>query len=488
MTVQLDKIIKNVRVVRPHKHGVDQLDVGIKDGKFARLAPELAASSAKEVIDAKGLLGFPGVADAHMHTGIYTPLDKDIGPESRAAAMGGVTSSMNYIRTGAYYLNKTGPYSEIYPEILEISQGKYHVDYCYHVAPIAPSHIEEMEMLVQKHGVTSFKIFMFYGSYGLHGRSNTQKDFLMLDEDERYDVAHFEFVMRELTRIVRAHPEKKDVLSLSLHCEIGEILAAYTKIVEKEGTLKGLHAYHAARPPHSEGLAIWIASYLANETELPNINLLHLTSRKALDAALTMQSVFPHINFKREVTIGHLLLDVDSKAGALAKVNPPIRPREDVERLWQAVLDRQVDWVVSDHACCSTEHKVDHAHPHDIFHAKSGFGGTEYLLPGLVTEGAKRGMSYNHMAELLSYNPARRYGLLQKGDVAEGLDADLVLVDPNCSWIVRAAESPSQQGYTPFEGQELTAKVKQTYLRGNLIYDNGNIIGQPSGRYLHRPY
>lgn len=488
MTLKLDKIIKNVRVVRPRKHGVDQLDIGIKDGKFARLAPELAASLANEVVDAKGLLGFPGVADAHMHTGIYTPLATDIGPESRAAAMGGVTSSMNYIRTGAYYLNKTGPYSEIYPEILEISNGKYHVDYCYHVAPIAPSHIQEMEMLVQKHGVTSFKIFMFYGSYGLHGRSNTQKDFLMLGEDERYDVAHFEFIMRELTRIVREHPEKKDVLSLSLHCEIGEILAAYTKIVEKEGKLTGLHAYSAARPPHSEGLAIWIASYLANETELPNINLLHLTSRKALDAALTMQSVFPHINFKREVTIGHLLLDVDSKAGALAKVNPPIRPREDVERLWQAVLDRQVDWVVSDHACCSTEHKVDHAHPHDIFHAKSGFGGTEYLLPGLVSEGAKRGMSYNHMAELLSYNPARRYGLMQKGDIAEGLDADLVLVDPNSTWTIRAEDSPSRQGYTPFEGQELTAKVKQTYLRGQLIYDNGNVVGQPSGRYLHRPY
>ena len=86
MGIEFDKIIKNVRVVRPHKHGVDQLDVAIKDGKFARLAPELSASSAKEVVDAKGLLGFPGVADAHMHTGIYAPLGEDIGPESRAAA------------------------------------------------------------------------------------------------------------------------------------------------------------------------------------------------------------------------------------------------------------------------------------------------------------------------------------------------------------------------------------------------------------------
>jgi allantoinase len=488
MAIEFDKIIKNVRVVRPNKHGIDQLDVGIKGGKFAKLAPELAASSANEVVDAKGLLGFPGVADAHMHTGIYSPLADDIGPESRAAAMGGVTSSMNYIRTGAYYLNKTGPYSEIYPEILEISKGKYHVDYCYHVAPIAQSHIKEMEMLVEKFGVTSFKIFMFYGSYGLHGRSNTQKDFLMIGEDERYDVAHFEFIMREITRIIQAHPEKKDQISLSLHCEIGEILNAYTKLVEAEGKHTGLRAYHHSRPPHSEGLAIWIASYLANETELPNINLLHLTSSKALESALTMQKVFPHINFKREVTIGHLLLDVDSPAASLAKVNPPIRPREDVERLWQALLNRDIDWVVSDHACCSHEKKIDKAQPNNIFAAKSGFGGTEYLLPGLVSEGSKRGMSYNHMAELLSWNPAQRYGLSNKGDIAPGFDADLVLVDPNDTWTIRAAESPSGQGYTPFEGQELTAKVKQTYLRGNLIYDGGNIVGKPIGQYLHRPY
>ena len=95
-----------------------------------------------------------------------------------------------------------------------------------------------------------------------------------------------------------------------------------------------IHTYSASRPQHSEGMAIWMASYLANETNCVNINLLHLTSRKALDAALKMQKIFPHISFKREVTLGHLLLDVDSPGGLFAKVNPPIRPREDVEALW----------------------------------------------------------------------------------------------------------------------------------------------------------
>ena len=103
---------------------------------------------------------------------------------------------------------------------------------------------------------------------------------------------------------------------------------------------------------------MFIASYLANETALPTINLLHLSSRKALTAALQMAQVFPHIDFRREVTIGHLVLDTNSKAGVLAKVNPPIRPREDVEFLWQKVLEGKVDWVVSDHACCRHETKV----------------------------------------------------------------------------------------------------------------------------------
>jgi len=91
------------------------------------------------------------------------------------------------------------------------------------------------------------------------------------------------------------------------------------------------------------------------------------------------------------------------------------------------------------------------------------------------------------MAELLSYNPAKRYGLRTKGDIAVGYDADLVLLDPRESFTVRAAESESAQGYTPFEGMTLTGKVKATFLRGNLIYENGQVIGSAQGRYLKRP-
>lgn len=486
---QFDLVIKNVRVVRPNRHAVDLLDLGIKDGKFTRIAPEIAASQAAEVFDAQHLLGFPGLVDAHMHAGIYAPLAEDAVTESKAAAMGGVTSMLTYFRSGQYYLNKGGPYADFYPQVLDISSGRYWSDYGYHLAPIHSSHIDEMELLATEHGVTSFKIFMFYGGYGLHGKAgrDAQRKFLILEEGDSYDLAHFEFIMRSATRLMQKYPEMADYISVSLHCEVADILNAYTRIVQADPSLSGLKAYSAARPPHSEGLAIWIAAYLAYETDCLNINLLHLSSRKAIEAAMMMQQVFPHINFRREITVGHLLLDYDTPAGPHAKVNPPIRSREDVEYLWQAVLDRKVHWVVSDHACCSAELKTDVDSPGDIWLAKAGFGGTEYLLSGVFSEGSRRGMSYHHMAELLCWNPSRRFGLLNKGDIAVGYDADLVLLDPNQTFTVRAAESESGQGYTPFEGIELTGQVKTTFLRGMRIYDGGNIVGPARGRYLHRP-
>jgi allantoinase len=77
--------------------------------------------------------------------------------------------------------------------------------------------------------------------------------------------------------------------------------------------------------------------------------------------------------------------------------------------------------------------------------------------------------------------------LFSKGDIAPGYDADIVLLDPNVSFTVRAAESESEQGYSPFEGQELAGRVKSTFLRGTLVYHQGNVVGAPRGRYLHRP-
>ena len=480
-----DLLVKNVQVVRPGGNGAEALDLAIKDGKFAAIEANIDETSAAEVVDGGGKHLFPGVVDVHQHWGIYNELGEDTETESRASAQGGVTSGITYIRTGAYYLNKSGPYKEIFPEILKAADGRAYIDYGFHVAPILKEHIEEIPDLLDM-GVPSFKIFMFYGIHGLHGSSSDQGKFLMIPPEDSYDYAHFEFVMRAIEK-ARRDPKYADIadqISLSLHCETAEIMRAYTKLVEAEGELKGLEAYSASRPPHSEGLAITIASYLAYETELPNINLLHLSSRKAIEAAMMMQETFPHINFRREVTVGHLLADFTT-ANMGGKVNPPLRSPEDVEALWEHLLAGHFSWVTSDHACCKDETKFGDPRD-DVFLAKSGFGGAEYLLPGLISEGRKRGLSYNRIAELVAKNPADRYGMPGKGDLAVGYDADFCLVDDDVQYTVRAEDSLSTQDYTPFEGFELTAAVTDTYLRGAQVFGNGAMVGEPRGKYVKR--
>lgn len=482
-------LIKNGTVVRTEDSAPaegETADILIVDGKIAAIGPDLSAEGA-EIVDATGKLVFPGVVDAHQHWGIYNALSEDTQTESRASAQGGVTTALTYMRTGQYYLNKGGAYADFFPEVLDASAGRSYIDYAFHLAPMSKQHIGEIGDLASDQGVTSFKIFMFYGSHGLHGRSASQSDFLMIPEDERYDIAHFEFVMRGVQKAREQFPELAPHISLSLHCETAEIMSAYTKLVEEEGKLTGLAAYSASRPQHSEGLAVTIASFLADETGLPNINLLHLSSAKALKAAMKMAEAFPHVNFRREVTIGHLLTDIDNANGLGAKVNPPIRPREDVEALWEHLLAGNIDWVVSDHACCKDEVKFGEDRD-DVFAAKSGFGGTEYLLPGLITEGRKRGLSLRRIAQLTASNPADRYGLPGKGRLAEGVDADIAIVDPNRTWTVRAADSESTQEYTPFEGFELGAAVTDTFVRGNRVLADGAVTGEPTGRYISRPY
>jgi allantoinase len=266
-----DLLIRDVHVVTPESDSPARQDIAVTNGQISRVGPGIPATDAATVVEGGGRYAFPGVVDAHQHWGIYNPLERDADTESRACAQGGVTTALSYLRTGQYYLNRGGPYREFLPVALEAARGQSYVDYAFHVAPMMSSHIAELPQLIEEFGIVSFKIFMFYGGFGLHGASSSQREFLMIPDGEFYDYAHFEFVMRGIQAARQQFPELAADISLSLHCETAEIMRAYTEIVQASGQLKGLEAYSAARPPHSEGLAVTIASYLAHETGLPSI-------------------------------------------------------------------------------------------------------------------------------------------------------------------------------------------------------------------------
>ena len=485
-----DTVITGATVVRPDVGVAERLDIAIADGRISGVGAGLVAEApaTAEIVDASGLIAFPGSVDAHTHMGIYNPLPEDATSESRAAAQGGTTTVLNYMRTGQYYLNRGGPYAEFFPEVLRQIEGRSHVDYGFHLAPMQSSHIDEIPVLAADHGVTSFKIFMFYGSHGLHGASDDQSNFLMIPPGERYDLAHFEFIMRGIAQARRDHPHLAEALSLSLHCETAEIMTAYTHLVEAEGRLAGLAAYSASRPPHSEGLAVTIAAYLAHETEVANINLLHLSSAKAMDAALRMERCFENVDFRREVTIGHLLVDIETSGDPWGKVNPPIRPRADVEALWEHVLagtgplGGQRPCLLSGRGQGVRREPRRHlagqerVRGHRVPAQRALFGG---FPPGIVPGG--------HGPTAWPGTPARRYGLGTKGTISPGYDADIALLDPAVSHVVRAEQSASSQGYTPFEGQELQGRVRHVWLRGRRILADGQVVGTPHGSYLKRP-
>lgn len=483
-----DLVIKNVRIVRPNRDDVFPGEIGIKDGKFARIAAHIDAPAGADVLDGQGRLALPGAIDPHTHIGIYRPPQQDAPTESSAAASGGVTTLIAYVRTGSLYLNMGGSVKPFWQELMRQSEGRYYVDYAYHVSPIARCQLSEMEYLLTECGAPNFgEVFMFYGLHGLHGRSDSQYQWLMLDEGDHYDLAHFDFICREAARLQTQYPELAPYIQVSWHCETPEILRAYETQIRQQGKLTGLEAYSAARPPHSEAVAIHIVGALAHHAGLKQVNILHITSKEAMEAALAVRTTYPHITFGLEVAAGHLLLDTTCHMGAYAKVNPPLRPREHVEYLWERVLDGTVEWIITDHANCPVDQKVDPQEPDNVWKAHAGFGGTEYLLPAIFSEGTKRGLSPNRVAKLLSWNPAQRFGLLNKGDIAEGYDADLVLFDPDETWTIRAEESFSTQGYTPFEGIEVRGRVRTTFVRGNRVFDDGKMIGDPVGIYQPRP-
>jgi dihydropyrimidinase/allantoinase len=398
-----------------------------------------------------------------------------------SSLVGGVTSVVSYFRTGSHYLNRTGPYREIYPEVLAATRGHAYTDYGYHIAIMTSQQIDEVDWLVREMGVASFKYYMFYKGLNLAASSTDAAAYTMSDV---YDLGHLYRFMQAVSVAARTYGSPAGRISLSLHCEQPELIRTLIDEVRAR-QLDGLEAYSLARPPFQERLAIAEATLLADQTACP-VNLLHLSSAEALQGGVKARLDYPELDVQLETTLHHLALTYETARGGIesGKVNPPIRSQADVDALWRGVFRGDVNQVVSDHACCMLEMKQG-----GTFEAQPGFGGTSLIYPVMISEGFfKRGLPLHRIAELVSAQPARNTGLFpQKGTIAIGMDADLAIIDPELEAPVTRERLLSAQDHTPFEGFVLKGWTTQTIRAGQLMYDNGKVVGRADGRYLERP-
>lgn len=470
--------VKNGTIVLPGGSSM-RADLAVRDGKVASVAADIPAAEADDVLDARGKAVLPGAVDAHFHLGIYRDLGVDAYEETRSSLVGGATTVVSYFRTGAHYLDKTGPYLDLFPEVLAAVDGKAWTDYGFHLAPMTVAQIEEIPALVRDHGVTSFKYYMFYKGFDLASNSRDARAFTMGDE---YDLGHLFLLMEKISEAQAEHPHLR--LSLSLHCEQSELMRVFIDRVKAAGDAQTLKAYHEGRPPLTERVAIGEATTIASHTGT-NINLLHLSSADAAAAAVQARRAYPHIDMRFETTLHHLCLDhdtLDARGGLGGKVNPPIRTSADNEALWERFAAGELDWVASDHACCMEELKGD-----QIWPATPGFGGTALLYPVLISEGhLKRGIPLARVVEAVSTNPARAYNLASKGNLLPGYDADLTVVDLDRTQTVTTELCRSGQDHCPFEGVELTGWPIHTVVGGKVRFRDGEVVGEPSGAYVHR--
>jgi dihydropyrimidinase/allantoinase len=473
-----DLLVKNGTLVIPYT-GEVRADLAVKDGKIAAIASGIDQSEAVQILDASRRVVFPGAVDSHYHVGIYRPLSEDAESESASSLVGGVTTVLSYFRTGQHYLNKSGQYREIFPEVLRLSEGHFFTDYGYHIAPMTASQLGEVSMLLEDYGVGSFKFYMFYKGLTLSADSTRGSEYTMA---ENYDLGHLYRLMEQVAACSRKHSHTGRI-ALSLHCENPELIRVFIEEVKARG-LEGLEAYSKSRPPLTEKLSIHEAAILAQATGCP-INLLHLSSREALAAGIDVRRQYPGLDIVLETTLHHLALTFDTAGGIKGKVNPPIRGREDCEYLWRGILSGEVDTVVSDHACCMEEHKKDQ----DLWGSLPGFGGSSLIYPVLLSEGYhKRSVPLARIAELVAANPARNFGLFpRKGTFLVGADADFTVVDLAKRQRVSPSMLRSAQDHSPFEGFELTGWPETTVLRGQIVYRQGEPNGTPGGRYIKRP-
>ena len=430
-------------------------NLGISDGRISALTAPDQELDADETIDATGLVVMPGVVDPHTHLGFAGSFEADLETETRSAALGGVTSVLSFHRQ--YQGADPAPYDEL-PELIEAVNAASTVDVGLHFGMLAESQVREIPEYAAR-GVTSHKFYMAYrGADGATvGMVNECDDGLLLEGLE---------LLAGQGGVACIHAENTEIVTRTM------------RRVRESGAA-GLRAWSDARPALAEAENIGRVDFLARRAGA-QVYLVHIGSRESLDAARRVRATGGRTWVE---TCSHYLTHTyDDDAGPLAKINPPVRTEDDIEAMWQGLIDGDVDTVGTDHCAVPLARKKG-----DIWSAAAGFPGMATTLPVLLSEGHhKRGMSLRRIAQVLSGNAAAIFGLPGKGSLRVGSDADLVLCDLDAERVVDHTALGGSSGYSILEGRTLRGWPVRTVLRGRTIAADGRITGGPHGRFLSR--
>jgi dihydropyrimidinase len=447
-----DVLVRGGRVVLDGS-GVVACDLGIKAGKVAGVLAPGTRVTARDTVDASHLVILPGVIDAHVHFGLGSPNDWET--ESRAAARGGITTVLNYIQ-GAESYHQLGPADRARAEASSV------IDFGHHFILMNDLHLQEVPAYVNQLGTPSFKFFTnFKGTEGAYlGVEGADNGFF-------FDLC--KTIARQRRAVLVVHTE---------NIEIVWRLAPQLKAAGRDG----LTAWADSRPDIVEAHDMFTAFMFAEELGT-QIYIPHLSAARGL-------GIFREHRARggRSIveTCPHFLTHTkESELGSLAKVNPPLRTVRDQDALWQGLMDGTISVVGSDHNSRPRARKEG-----SIWSATPGFPGVSTLLPVLLSEGYhRRKVPLERIAELISRNPARIFGLYpRKGAIAVGADADLTFVNLDHERVVDQAAFGSHAGYSIYDGWKLRGWPIMTMVRGRFVMrENEILVDGGYGVFLRRP-
>lgn len=448
-------ILKNGVVVSGT--GTRTADVLIENEKITAVAPNLTCDDAV-VRDVSGKMLFPGCIDAHTHLDLEvsdTVTADDFYTGTKAAIRGGTTLVIDFA---------TQNHGETLAEALENwhkkADGKCSCDYAFHMAisewnENISKEIDEM----MRAGVTTFKLYMTYPA-------------MILSDGEIYEV------LRRL----------KEVGSFAgVHCENASVIDAHIRERKAAGLL-GPSSHPKVRPDTLEAEAVHRLMTIAGEADAP-VMVVHLTNKKALDEIRAArgkgQTVFAE-TCPQYLVLDEKVYDLDGFESAKYVCSPPIRAKENQQVLWDALAGGQIQTVATDHCSFTLEQKA--MGRDDFTKIPNGMPGLETRVDILFSEGVGKGkLTAEQACRVLSENPAKLYGLYpNKGCIAPGSDADLVVIDPQKEKVITAAGQEQNTDYSPFEGLAVKGCVDSVYLRGQLVVHNDKILKEKTGQFIKR--